>query len=708
VSITSVVVLRRISIAVFGAPLLLAAMATAQASPAVALTFAQCPTGAPSGFSCATLGVPLDRSGAVAGTVGLSVERLQAGASPSRAAVVALAGGPGQAALPLAQGMAKTIAPALTTRDLLVFDQRGTGSSGPLTCGALEGAEALTSIGQAFERCAEQIGPQRGGYTTQESVADIEAIRQAGGYEKLVLFGVSYGTKVALEYAERYPQNVEALVLDSVVPPERADPFSMGMFQAMKPVFEELCSAGACAGITADPLGDIARLAARLQKHALSGYVYDGTGRRHHATVSNVDLLNLIGAGDLNPALRALLPASVQSALSGDPAPLLRLNLLSEGLIPNLPGTPLADSTLDLHTPATAQPNTDTIDWPYRPGAPPANTSHKGHPPGTPLASSDGIDEALFADTTCEEAVFPWQRSAPAKTRLAEGLSALRALPQSDFYPFNSSTAWANSLLPGCAQWPNVAPQPPAIEPLPSVPTLILSGAQDLRTPTAGAEAVAARIPGSQLVVVPYTGHSVLGTDFSGCAQAALKEFFSSETAQQCGAIHNPFAPTPITPTKLSLVKPVGGLRGSPGSTLAVVLDTILDLERQVIGATLQADEELPSGSSFGGLRGGYAQITSSALRLHRLSFVSGVQITGVFPVVNGRLRATDLLVEGSQAARGTVRVGASAHVSGTLGGHRFDVSLAKVKLASAAGRTSPTRFGLDLHFSAPALARLR
>ena len=132
-------------------------------------------------------------------------------------------------------------------------------------------------------------------------MADIEAIRQAAGYEKLVLFGVSYGTKVALEYAERYPQNVESLVLDSVVPPERDDPFSVGMFQAMKPVLEELCSAHVCAGITSNPLGDVARLAAGLQKHALTGYVYDGSGHRHRATMSNVDLLNLIGAGDLNP-----------------------------------------------------------------------------------------------------------------------------------------------------------------------------------------------------------------------------------------------------------------------------------------------------------------------------------------------------------------------------------------------------------------------
>jgi pimeloyl-ACP methyl ester carboxylesterase len=701
--LTSVAVLRRILTLALSAPLLSIAIAATQATPAQALTFTPCSTSTSTGFTCATLTVPLARNGTAPGTVGLNIERLQAGAVPTHTAVIGLAGGPGQAALPLAAGIAKEMAPALGSRDLLVFDQRGTGSSGPLACPALEGsAEVFGAIGQAFERCALQIGTARGSYTTQESVADIEAIRQAAGYEKLVLFGVSYGTKVALEYAERYPQNVESLVLDSVVPSERDDPFSVGMFQAMKPVFEELCSAHVCAGITSNPLGDVARLAAALQKHALNGYVYDGSGHRHRSTMTNVDLFNLIGAGDLNPALRALLPASVQSALHGDPAPLLRLNLLSEGLIPNLPGNPLANTSRKQSTPgASASPKQST-----QATAPLVSANRL---PGTPLASSDGIDEALFVDTTCEEELFPWQRSAPASTRLAEALNALHALPQSDYYPFDASVAWADSVLPGCAQWPNVAPAPPAIAPLPSVPTLILSGAQDLRTPTSGAQAIAARIPGSQLVVVPYTGHSVLGTDFSGCSQAAVTAFFSGGVVQPCTVTQNPFPPTPITPRKLSLVKAVGGVPGRAGSTLAVVLDTILDLERQVVGATLQADQELPSGSSFGGLRGGFAQITSSALKLHGLSFVGGVQLTGSFPIKDGHLLAANLRIEGSQAARGTIRIGASAHVSGTLGGRRFDVDLAKVKLARAATDNAQTNLpALNLSFPAPALAHSR
>ena len=122
-----------------------------------------------------------------------------------------------------------------------------------------------------FEQCASEIGPARGGFTTQESVQDIEALREAGGYEKLVLYGTSFGTKVAMDYAERYPQNVEALVLDSVVPPEGQEPLAIPTFQAIPGVLDELCAGGACAGITANPVADIARLAALLRKRVLSG-----------------------------------------------------------------------------------------------------------------------------------------------------------------------------------------------------------------------------------------------------------------------------------------------------------------------------------------------------------------------------------------------------------------------------------------------------
>src|SRR5207302_1410679 len=97
------------------------------------------------------------------------------------------------------------------------------------------------------------------------------------------------------------------------------------------------------------------------------------------------------------------------------------------------------------------------------------------------------------------------------------------------------------------------APAPP--QPLPAVPTLILAGEQDLRTPAAGAKQVQASIPGAQLLVVPYTGHSVLGSDFSGCAETAVNAFFSGRAVQPCASAQNLFAPTPISPTRLASLR---------------------------------------------------------------------------------------------------------------------------------------------------------
>jgi pimeloyl-ACP methyl ester carboxylesterase len=614
------------------------------ASAGAALGFVPCAGASAAGFTCTTVPVPLSRAGLAGGTLSLSLERKQAGPAQSKSAVIALAGGPGQAALPLGEFIAKALAPALTTRDLLVFDQRGTGASDPLSCGALS-SFGSGSASQAFERCALEIGPARGGYTTQESVEDIEAIRQAAGYEKLVLYGTSYGTKVAEEYAERYPQYVEALVLDSVVPPNGPEPFSIPTFQAISAVLGELCSNNACAGITTDPVADIATLTVRLRKRPLSGSVYDGSGHRHNATLGESGLLGILEAGDLNPALRALLPAAVRSALNDYPDPLLRLEALAEGLIPSVPG-------------------------------------------GHAVEESEEVDEALYVTTTCEEMPFPWQRSAPAATRLAEATGVLKALPSADFYPFDAATALGNSLVSACAGWPDASAASAQSGVLPNVPTLILSGAQDLRTPTSNAQAVAAKIPDAQLLVVPYTGHSVIGSDFSDCASLAVTAFFADGAGggqvQPCAPGANPFAPTPLTPTKLAYVHPVPGLSGRPSLTLTAVLDTIVDLNRQVVGATLQADAQLPSGSSFGGLRGGYAKLSSSRLQLTRFTFIPGVELSGTFPVSKGQLQTTTLQITGSSAAHGSVRVGSGKQVTGALGGKRFDVNIAKVKLSRA------------------------
>src|SRR5271167_5245259 len=90
------------------APLLSAVLIFASGpARASALTFGPCASEVQAGFACATLPVPLDRSGQIPGAISLQLERSLAGATPSRDAVIALAGGPGQAALGLGEFIAK-------------------------------------------------------------------------------------------------------------------------------------------------------------------------------------------------------------------------------------------------------------------------------------------------------------------------------------------------------------------------------------------------------------------------------------------------------------------------------------------------------------------------------------------------------------------------------------------------------------------------
>ncbi len=161
--------------------------------------------------------------------------------------------------------------------------------------------------------CAGQIGPTRGLYTTADTVADIEAIRQAGGYEKLVLYGTSYGTKVAERYAQEYPSHVEALVLDSVVPPSGPEPLDETTFAAVGRVLRQLCSARACAHITPEPVGDLARLVKRIGGGRAAWARGQRTTARPHTTVASPrTTCSGSDGGRLDPILRAEFPAAVR------------------------------------------------------------------------------------------------------------------------------------------------------------------------------------------------------------------------------------------------------------------------------------------------------------------------------------------------------------------------------------------------------------
>ena len=134
-----------------------------------------------------------------------------------------LAGGPGQAASFLGP-FAAALTGVRKDRDIVLVDQRGTGRSSPLECAAfkpdhsLEAAIEFDPVPKA-QACARELAAQgvdAAQYTTAAWVADLDAVRAALGYDKINLWGGSYGTRAALEYLRRHADHVRSVVLDGV------------------------------------------------------------------------------------------------------------------------------------------------------------------------------------------------------------------------------------------------------------------------------------------------------------------------------------------------------------------------------------------------------------------------------------------------------------------------------------------------------------
>jgi pimeloyl-ACP methyl ester carboxylesterase len=594
------------------------------------IVFAPC--GDSNDFACGHLAVPLDPSVGTPETITLAIRRHRAPVGEAHTAVVALAGGPGQAALPFAEQFAAVLGPIVSTRDLIAFDQRGIGLSHPLSCHRFEQALGGAPFGPAIAECAAQLGPTRGDYTSADTVADIEAIRVAGGYEKLVLYGTSYGTKVAEEYAQAYPSHVEAMVLDSVVPPNGPDPLDRATFAAVPRILRQLCAARACTHITHTPTADLEKLVARLGRRQRTGRWIDGHGHAHAIAIAADALIAVLLAGDLNPILRAEFPAAIRAASSGDTAALARLL-------------------------AQAESGEGEVESP-----------------------SESFDTPLYYATSCEEEPFPWSRSSSPRRRLAEAKARIAALPASVVAPFTGAQVLDLSDMPACAFWPFATPAPLVQNvPLPAIPTLILSGADDLRTPTANAREVATQVPGSHLLVVANVGHSVLGDDPTDCSRSALLAMFAGKALKPCAAAAPAplLRPTPLPPERLTDVAPARGSRGKPGRTLAAVALTLADLDRlRELQALTQLGSSSPGTTSpgIGGLRAGWAGLAAGRLALHGYSYVPGVTVTGEMTP-----ERIELSIGGAAAAHGTLRAdprsgGAHRTLSGVLEGQAVAV----------------------------------
>jgi pimeloyl-ACP methyl ester carboxylesterase len=158
--------------------------------------------------------------------------RLKSNAAKPRAPLFYLAGGPGDRGISESPNMLEFWSHFLANQDVVLFNQRGVGDStlnwewdGPLPLASFLSADsAMSHAMRLIERGAAAVrerGVDLAGYNTAESATDIDALREALGYERVSLLAFSYGTHLACAFLRRFDARVESAILLGVEGPDQ-------------------------------------------------------------------------------------------------------------------------------------------------------------------------------------------------------------------------------------------------------------------------------------------------------------------------------------------------------------------------------------------------------------------------------------------------------------------------------------------------------
>jgi len=253
------------------------------------------------------------------------------GGGDGKEAIVYFAGGPGQAATDFAPDVAATLAGARDTRDLLFMDTRGTGASNPLPCeisvrGDLQSylVEFFTADGVA--RCAAALR-ERADVTQYHSAPvadDLEELRAALGYERLDLFGESYGTRTALVYLRRHPQHVRSILMFGAVPTDMRypQPVAADAQAAIDGVFADCARDPGCRAAFPDPAADLRESLRRLDAGPARAVVIDPlNGGTAPVRISRERFVEALRYMTYVASTASLIPALLHASARGDFAP---------------------------------------------------------------------------------------------------------------------------------------------------------------------------------------------------------------------------------------------------------------------------------------------------------------------------------------------------------------------------------------------------
>ena len=566
-------------------------------------------------IACGTLDVPENWSDPDGRRIQIGYLVLEStAAQPMPDPVVFLAGGPGSSPLTSGEIWARFFAGLRQERDVVFFDQRGTRLSSPLRCEAYTRLMALVLppeeddsagtpampvypaevtnpdellqkarelYGPSGEACARQLteqGVDLSQYTTAASANDAVALVKALGYDEYNLYGISYGTRLALEVMRNHPESgLRSVVLDSTYPPEikTYELLSVSTHEVAMQLFADCASDPACD--TAYPDLEQRFIALLSQLRAEPVVSDDGP------PITDRDLINVMHSLTGRVEIVPYVPLLIAELERGEDE--TYRGITSGSLFATANNPTDANATPQTDGAAEATPDTTAL----------GDLSAARHfvlDLRTQLESLPGQEAGEFPQVLIELATlardrqtlrvfidraFPQPEQAETRTTF---LAAINAMSDADvqevftvleqtitledskiagqtvaqYYsiecngriPFQS---FANTVLNAqqleipdlalgkpealakvfaiCEQWPSGRAPASEEEPVWSeVPTLILSGAYDNLTPVSWNKSAFVTLPNGVFVLAPMSGHAVI--TYSMCAEQIGQAFIAN------------------------------------------------------------------------------------------------------------------------------------------------------------------------------------
>jgi len=292
----------------------------------------------PNDALCGTLRVFEDRQTRTGRQISLNIVVLPAVGSGPTDPLFFLAGGPGQGAAQLAPQLRQVFRPIQKSRDIVLVDQRGTGKSHPLECSSNEDSlrglmETGDDAAARLRRCLDGYDADVRLYTTPIAMDDLDQVRDWLGYDRINLYGGSYGTRAALVYLRQHGERVRSMVLDGVAPTDMRLPLFVAR-DAQRSLDSWLAQCDANARCRASFPNMRERVRALLQRLDASPVrlrmVHPRTGVSEDTQIGVRVVASLLFGALYSPITASLLPKLIDAAEHDDFEALLALGMADD------------------------------------------------------------------------------------------------------------------------------------------------------------------------------------------------------------------------------------------------------------------------------------------------------------------------------------------------------------------------------------------